>query len=353
MKKRYVPTGNSASGGLGQVVFCTDQNLDRQVVIKYGNQPRRLLDELAALQRIRSKHVVEVFDVVSDSHGTSDGIVEEFIDGAELTSQLGNIGSNDEYVRLLYQLASGLADIHEVGIVHRDVKPSNVFIDADQILKIIDFNLARLLDDANTTGFVGTPGYAAPELYSGTDVAFGKKVDVYAMGVTALAVVAGHLLPTPLLKRPPKPKKWKATTGGFGALLPQLDQTLVGLLDACLNEDPAKRPSARKVRDRAERMMLRGKHRAVFVMNRRRFELHAGNRRVDLRHPSLGTLSIAYDGLEFKVRKVDGEIWANNMPVSKGTPLPESCVLAFGAPTRPPRERTFVTMDVSHPEVVL
>ena len=236
--RRYVPTGNSTSGGLGEVVFCTDRNLDRQVVIKYGNEQRRSLDELAALQRIRSKHVVEIFDVVSEHRGSRVGIVEEFIDGAELSSKLGNIDPNDEFVSLLYQLASGLADIHAVGMVHRDIKPSNVFVNADQILKIIDFNLARLVDDAKTTGFVGTLGYAAPELYSRTHVTFDKKVDVYAMGVTALALICGQSLPAQLLKRPPKPKKWNATTGGFRAVAPQLDRKLVRLLDACLSDVP-------------------------------------------------------------------------------------------------------------------
>ena len=137
---RYIPTGSSAKGGLGEVVFCTDQNLDRNVVIKYGNQHHRLLDELAALQRIRSKHVVEIFDVVYDRGDTRMGIVEEFIDGEELSSKLGNIKSGDEFVHLIYQLSSGLADIHAVGIVHRDIKPSNVLVDTDRILKIIDFN---------------------------------------------------------------------------------------------------------------------------------------------------------------------------------------------------------------------
>ena len=152
---RYVPTGRSTKGGLGEVVLCTDRNLGRKVVIKYGNEHHRLLDELAALQRIRSKHVVEIFDVMYERASARMGIVEEFIDGEELTSKLGTIQPDDRFVHLLYQLASGLADIHEVGIVHRDIKPSNVLVDADQILKIIDFNLARLTDDANTSGFVG------------------------------------------------------------------------------------------------------------------------------------------------------------------------------------------------------
>ena len=98
---RYVPTGESTKGGLGEVVFCIDQNLDRNVVIKYGNQHHRLLDELAALQRIRSKHVVEIFDVVRERDGAPTGIVEELIDGEELTSKLGNIKPGDDFIRLL------------------------------------------------------------------------------------------------------------------------------------------------------------------------------------------------------------------------------------------------------------
>ena len=351
---RYVPTGGSTKGGLGEVVFCTDRNLDRKVVIKYGNQHHRLLDELAALQCIRSKHVVEVFDVVGERDGTRTGIVEEYIEGEELSSRLGNIKSDGEFIQLLHQLASGLADIHAVGIVHRDIKPSNVLLDTDRILKIIDFNLARLVDDAHTSGFVGTRGYAAPELYVGGHTTFDSKVDVYAMGVTALVLICGRSIPGWLRKRPPKPEKWKADTGGFGTLAIDVDDDLVRLLNACLSDDPKLRPSVAEVRDRSGRVLLRGRHRAAFVMaNGDVFELHKGNPRVNLQHPSFGRLSIVYDGLDFRVAHVDGDIWANNIKVSTDTSLPDCCVIAFGGPERPAGQRSFVTMDVSHPEVVL
>lgn len=351
---RYIPTGRSTKGGLGEVVFCTDQNLERSVVVKYGNQHHRLLDELAALQRIRSKHVVEIFDVVHERGSAPMGIVEEFIDGDVLSSKLGNIKSGDEFIHILYQLASGLADIHAVGIVHRDIKPSNVLVDTDRILKIIDFNLARLVDDAHTSGFVGTRGYAAPELYAGGHTVFDSKVDVYAMGVTALVLVCGKSMPGWLRKRPPQPDKWKATTGGFGALPVDLDRQLVRLLDACLSDDRRLRPSVEEIRDRCGRILLRGRHRAAFVMaNGKVFELHSGNTRVNLRHPTFGKLSIVYDDLDFRVADVEGDIWANNIEVSMDTSLPDCCVIAFGGPELPAVQRSFVTMDVSHPEVVL
>ena len=63
-------------------------------------------------------------------------------------------------------------------------------------------------------------------------------------------------------------------------------------------------------------MLLRGRHRAAFVMRDKVFELNADNRRVNLQHPSLGSVSIAYDGLEFKVMHVAGEVWVNNIEIS-------------------------------------
>jgi serine/threonine-protein kinase len=185
--------------------------LDRKVAVKFlhvGGEHRRLLDELAALQRIRSKHVVEIFDVTY-SRDLSMGIVQEFVDGADLQPLLGNVRSNEEFLRLLYQMSSGLADIHTVGIVHRDIKPSNIMIDGVGILKIIDFNLARPNNAAHTQGFVGTRGYAAPELYLDGRVDFDPKVDVYALGVTALALLKGEDLPRELLHRPPLSDAWR------------------------------------------------------------------------------------------------------------------------------------------------
>ena len=83
------------------------------------------------------------------------------------------------------------------------------------------------------------------------------------------------------------------------------------------------------------------------------FELHSGNPRVNLQHPSFGRLSIVYDGLDFRVAHVEGDIWANNMEVSIDAVLPDCCVIAFGGPDHRAGQRSFVTMDVSHPEVVL
>jgi serine/threonine-protein kinase len=351
---RYVTTGATVAGGIGAVVICTDKNLDRKVAIKFvqpGGEHRRLLDELATLQRIRSKHVVQIFDVEYFKPGSRMGIVEEFIEGNSLETILSTITVEDGFLRLLYQAATGIADIHAVGIVHRDIKPSNMLVDQEGILKIIDFNLSRFEDDAHTVGFVGTPGYAAPELYAPWHVVFDAAVDVYALSVTAWALVHGEKLPEDLASKPPRPDMWKAISGGFGAL-PGLDTELARLLDACLEVSPSDRPTAAQVARRAARLLLHGKHRALFLGAEKPFELDVSNPRVNLKDPR-GSMIIEYDGLDFRATSVTGEVWANNIQLVAGTTLPDCCVIALGGPHRRATDRVFITMDVSQPEVVL
>lgn len=350
---RYVTTGETVAGGIGAVVVYADKNLDRKVAIKFvqRGEHRRLLDELAALQRIRSKHVVQIFDVEYFNPGSRMGIVEEFIEGDSLETVLSKVTVEDGFLRLLYQAATGIADIHAVGIVHRDIKPSNILVDREGILKIIDFNLSRSEDDALTVGFVGTPGYAAPELYVPGHVVFCTAVDVYALGVTAWALVHGKKLPKDLASKPPRPDIWKATSGGFESL-PGLDAELARLLDACLKVSPSDRPIAAQIADRAARLLLHGQHRALFVGAAKPFELDGSNPRVRLTD-SRGSIIVEYDGLDFRATSVTGEVWVNNIQLVAGATLPDCCVIALGGPHRRANDRVFVTMDVSHPEVVL
>lgn len=353
---RYVPVGPETVGGIGSVLVCQDENLNRKVAVKFlqiGGEHRRLLDELAALQRIRSKHVVEIFDVAYFT-GFRMGIVQEFVDGTDLEPLLGQVSPDVQFLRLLYQMSSGLADIHAVGIVHRDIKPSNMMIDRAGILKIIDFNLARPNNAAHTQGFVGTRGYAAPELYLDGHVEFDDKIDVYALGVTAYALLEGGALPQHLLRRPPHPNEWRASSG-FGTMGLPFDQELVSLLDGCVSESPRDRPTSDQLFRRVERVLLRGQHRALIAVERGpSFVLDSTKREATVHHwARLGSVTIQYDELDFRIAEAEGEVWVNNMQLPRGSAMPGSCVVALGNPSRPAQERLFVTMDVSHPGVVL
>jgi serine/threonine-protein kinase len=187
---------------MSDAVICKDRHLDRLVVIKSlkkDAEPQRLLDELAALQEIRSKHVVQVYDVIRDGSGTICAIVEEFVPGDDLFST-PTPTSADDLIKALYPIAEGIADIHSHHLVHRDIKPNNMKFDAEFCLKIFDFGLSRLEGaGATTTDVVVTPGVGAPELFvagpSGK-VEFSQAIDVYAFGATALFLPLGICQPT-------------------------------------------------------------------------------------------------------------------------------------------------------------
>src|SRR5579863_7309165 len=114
-------------GGMSETLVCHDSHLDRDVVVKSlkaGVDPKRLIDELSALSGIRSKNVVQVYDVVRDNTDTIVAIVEEYLGGASLEGIKAK-NAADAY-RLLYPISAGIADIHSHGRVHRDIKPNNM-----------------------------------------------------------------------------------------------------------------------------------------------------------------------------------------------------------------------------------
>ena len=122
-------------------------------------------DELAALLKMRSKHVVQIYDLCKFPDKCI-GIIQEFIDGKDLLESFAPPTSIDSYYRQLWQIASGISDIHAVGVIHRDIKPNNMKVDPEGVIKIFDFGLARDAGPAAATvGFVGTPGLEmAPQI---------------------------------------------------------------------------------------------------------------------------------------------------------------------------------------------
>lgn len=338
------------SGGMGSVILCVDMILERPVAIKFISNAalkRRMEDEVAALLKLRSKHVVQVYDVVRPA-ADEIGIVQEFIDGRDLFESHAPPASLDSYYKQIWQIASGIADIHELGVIHRDIKPNNMKTDPEGVIKIFDFGLAR--DDgpsAKTKGFVGTRGFAAPELYA-RPFEFTNAVDTYAFGATALFLASGGL-PAELLEQPPNPN----LADYFHPLALGIAAEIASLLGACLAEDPADRPAMKDVRDALSRHILFDKHRALVVYQSRASTLSAANRSVNLAFGTIGALSIRYDGLAFIVDSVSGEVAINNKAVAAGSIVPGACVVAFGASHRRANERRFITFDISHPEIVL
>jgi serine/threonine-protein kinase len=346
---RYVPDGRHASGGFGSVFFCDDAHLERKVAIKVineGSERRRISDEVKALLQLRSKHVVQVYDIVVSRAGQI-GIVQEFVEGEDLSEADFPRQSVFNYLSTLWQIASGISDIHSAGIIHRDIKPNNIKSSRERVIKIFDFGLAREEGPAaRTVGFVGTRGFAAPEQLVGG--MFTKAVDTYAFGATAL-YIANRSLPPDLVALPPIQPR----INPFLSLPFELDPAISSLLYQCLATNATNRPEMSAVKEILARHLLFNRHQALAVYPTGASYLNADEPVASLEFPGVGKLDIQYDGLTFRVTNVEGEVFINNNAYIVGEEIPGSCVVALGSPLRKATDRVFITFDVSYPEVVL
>lgn len=350
LSTRYVPDGTVGTGGHGSVYFCNDQNLNRKVAIKVirdRTQQRRIFDEVKALLQMRSKHVVQVYDITVARDGEV-GIVQEYVDGQDLFDSELPRKSSDDYLKSLWQIASGIADIHAAGLIHRDIKPNNMKVSEEGIIKIFDFGLAREEGlAAQTIGFVGTHGFAAPEQYLGGQ--FTQAVDKYQFGATALFIATSTETPE-LFATPPRPLSVNPFLSFPNGI--EVPKTVADLLLACLAHNPEDRPELSIVRDTLAKHLLFKKHQALAVHRGKPSYLNADNSAVDLEMEGIGLIQIQYDGLKFFVSGVSGEVVINNRIAEIGQELPGSCVVALGYASRK-ANRAYITFDLANPEVIL
>jgi serine/threonine-protein kinase len=195
------------AGGAGRVYAAIDTRLDRRVAIKLVSADQAESNDPASTARFVAEartgalfthpNAVTVFDA-----GSSDGylyLVTELVDGANLAQHLDAHGALDvdHAVRVADQILGALAAAHAAGIVHRDVKPSNVLLDTEGNGKLADFGIAKRLDDVESSftadgHFVGTPRYASPEQAAGRPAT--AATDVYAAGVVLFEMLTGRPL---------------------------------------------------------------------------------------------------------------------------------------------------------------
>ena len=199
---RYEEPRQIAAGGMGQIYLAHDATLDRTVAVKVLDEQfsrdeelrRRFTREALAAARLSGHpHIVTIFDV-----GEWDGrpfIVMEYLGGGTLAERgRGGSISHADSVAWLTQAADALDEAHRRGIVHRDVKPANLLFDGRDTLKVVDFGIARVVDET-TSGMtiagtvLGTAGYLSPEQARGEPTTSAS--DIYGLGVVAYELLTG------------------------------------------------------------------------------------------------------------------------------------------------------------------
>ncbi len=260
---RYRVVARVGSGAMGVVWRAEDERLRRAVALKQVRLPggvdersteqahQRVIREGRLVARIHHPHAITVFDVVD--HGGEPWLVMEYLPSRSLAEALAADGplSARDAAAVGHQVAAALTAAHAAGIVHRDVKPGNVLLGTDGVVKVTDFGISRAVDEATITStgmMAGTPAYLAPEVARGTAADF--RSDVYSLGSTLYAAVEGE---------PPFGSGENAlallhrvATGDHPA--PRHAGTLAPLLERMLATDPVHRPEMHQVRDELERL---------------------------------------------------------------------------------------------------
>ena len=259
LAERYRLDRSLGNGGMGEVFEASDLTLHRSVAVKLmspsmvQDEPARarFLREARALAQVNSPNVVAVYDAGEDAERPY--LVMELVEGTTLERELVGSGRIEpaRAVAIATDIASGLAAAHERGIVHRDVKPSNVFLTPSDAAKIGDFGIARLeRPDATLTltgQTFGSPPYMAPEQATGGKV--DARADLYSLGCVLFQTLVGRrpfsgddavsLVYQHVHSTPPR----------VDSLVPAVPAELGALVASLMAKDPDDRPaSAEEVR---------------------------------------------------------------------------------------------------------
>lgn len=200
----YTIVSRIGSGAMGIVYEAEQEGTGRRVALKIvrphllGSVARaRFLDEGRALARLQHPGIAQVFEAgFLDLHGERlPFLAMEFVRGATLSEHARGLALNDR-LSLVADICDAMHHAHLRGVVHRDLKPGNILIDASDAPKVLDFGIARLVGDDRASAhtsfgeIVGTPAYMSPEQRTGDPDRIDLRADVYALGVMLREFVA-------------------------------------------------------------------------------------------------------------------------------------------------------------------
>src|SRR6266853_1123537 len=249
-------------GGMGAVYKARDKELDRVVALKLirpelAKNPevlRRFKQELILARQVTHKNVIRIFDL-----GQSDGIkfiTMDFVEGQDLRSLLLEKSklAPDQAARIMLQICRALEAAHAEGVIHRDLKPQNIMLDASGRILVMDFGIARsayLPGMTQTGALIGTPEYMSPE--QGRGEALTERSDLFSMGIIFYELLTGK---SPYHSDTPLATLWKRMTEKVTppvVLDPTLPQALSNIVVKAVEIEPKNRfASAREMAQQLE-----------------------------------------------------------------------------------------------------
>lgn len=251
LAERYELLELLGRGGMGVVYRARDRVLDRVVAVKLLPLDRaqdptavaRFEREALAAAALSHRNIVAVFDFGTDEETRF--IVMEYLTGQSLAQLVRARGALavDQAVDAAAQVASALAAAHEAGIVHRDVKPANVMVNAQGHVKVLDFGIARLMTGASltqTATVIGSAPYLAPELCRGEPA--DARSDIYALGCVLYELLTGRPPFTGELPAAIVHQQLSSMPRSPVELNPAVPPALAALCLAVLAKDPGERP---------------------------------------------------------------------------------------------------------------
>jgi len=203
---RYVVLSLLGRGGMGAVYLARDTQLDKTVALK--SLPTEVSSDLRAIdwmkeevriaQDLRHENIAAIYNFEVDPGKQSSYIIMEFINGVDLHALLARIPEERASVELVSHIlegcASALGYAHSKRIIHRDIKPKNIMVTRDGLIKVTDFGIARRLKETmskiSQTMIAGTPAYMAPEHIMGGKI--DSRADIYSMGAMVYELLSGE-----------------------------------------------------------------------------------------------------------------------------------------------------------------
>ncbi len=272
--ERYRLEGELGAGGMGTVYLGRDLSLERSVAVKLIAQDQKLNQiakerfnrEAQVLSRLNHPGICQIYDLVSSENG--DAIILEFIPGTTLAEAVQTDYSKRDKLNYAVNLAQALSVAHDQNLIHRDLKPENIMITEERQIKILDFGLAKPVEEPHEVGsleqpqissesaqsgttqqgvIVGTPRYMSPEQAKGEPLTTAS--DIYSLGLILQFLFSGKHPYSPHLSS--VALYWKVANAETIPVT-NLDPDLTELINRMKNPSPGSRPAAQDVVSRLQ-----------------------------------------------------------------------------------------------------